>query len=337
MMGFCEVFGNEAAKKSLMRALSQNRVLNAYVFEGIAGVGKRLLADVFARALVCENEKVAPCDECAACRMAKNHQHPDILYLKNDGGKASIGVDDVREQILNEVSFKPYLGKRRIFIIGEGDILSIEAQNALLKILEEPPPYVTFIICVTKQDKLLETVRSRSYIIPLFPLSANEVEEALKKQTDETEKIELYARLSQGSIGTAKQFLLDANIEHLFEESIQSMLRLKKDAQSVRETADFFISEKEHIGTITDFCQTFLRDCVFVISGLEQNVVYRHKRSQMRVFCEGMHKKGLVSAFDRLTDFKLRLKQNLNYNASVLETVMRIWEDFHDKSSGHQI
>ena len=82
---------------------------------------------------------------------------------------------------------------------------------------------------------------------------------------------------------------------------------------------------------------TFLRDCVFVKSGLENRVIYDNKLSQMRVFTEGVSKKGLVLAFDRLTDFKLRLKQNLNYNASVSETMMRIWEDFHDKGSGHQV
>ena len=336
-MGFGEVFGNEPAKRSFIRALAQNRISNAYVLEGIAGVGKRLLADVVARGLICEQGENAPCDMCPACRKAKNHSHPDIIYLKSQSGKASIGVDDVREQILNEVYLKPYLGKRRVFIIGEGDALSVEAQNALLKVLEEPPSYVTFLICVTKQDKLLDTVLSRSCVIPLFPLSVEEVEKVLAQETIESEKIKLYARLSQGSIGAAKQLLMDENTEHLFEEGIAAMLRLKKSGASVRETADFFINEKEHIGEITDFCQTFLRDCVYVKSGLSHQVIYENKQSDMRVFCEGIRKKNLISAFDRLTDFKLRLKQNLNYNASVLETVMQIWEDFHDKSSGHQI
>lgn len=336
-MGFDEVFGNAPAKKSLMRALSLNRISNAYVLEGIAGVGKRLAAEVFARGLVCESAENAPCDTCPACRKAKQNGHPDIIHLTNRSGKASIGVDDVREQILNEVYFKPYMAARRVFIIGDGDALSIEAQNALLKVLEEPPSYVTFLICVTKQDKLLDTVLSRSCVIPFFPLPNEEVASYLAAQFGESEKTRLFARLSQGSIGAAVSLASDENTERLFEESIACILRLKKNAANVRETVDFLVNEKEHIGEITDFCQTFLRDCVFVQSGLTHQVIYENKQSEMRVFCDGIRKKSLISAFDRLTEFRLRLKQNLNYNASVSETVMRIWEDFHDKSSGHQI
>lgn len=84
-------------------------------------------------------------------------------------------MDDVREQILSEVFLKPYLASRRVFIIGDGDVLSSEAQNALLKVLEEPPEYVTFLICVTKQDKLLSTVLSRSCVMSFFPLPVEEV------------------------------------------------------------------------------------------------------------------------------------------------------------------
>ncbi len=336
-MGFDEIIGNEAAKRTLSRAIAQNRVSNAYVFEGMPGIGKCKAADVFARGLICENQHAAPCDACPSCRKAISRNHPDVIYLTKQSGKASVGVDDVREQVLNEVYMKPYLGERRVFIIGEGDDLSIEAQNALLKVLEEPPAYATFILCVTKQDKLLNTVLSRSHIISFFPLETEAVQSFLETKYGSNEKAGLFARLSQGSIGIAERLMADEDTERLYEESIEAILRLKKNAASVRETADFMIAEKERIGEVIDFCQTFLRDCVFIKSDLESAVVYENKRSQMRVFCDGISKKSLVAAFDRLTDFRIRLKQNLNYSASVLETVMRIWEDFHDKGSGHQI
>ena len=328
-MAFDEICGNSPAKRSLISAIENDRVSNAYVLEGIAGIGKKLAAEIFARGLVCEGEGATPCDSCPACRKAKTHNHPDIVYLTKAADKATIGVDDVREQILNEVYLKPYLASRRIFIIGDGDALSPEAQNALLKILEEPPAYVTFVICVTKQDKLLNTVLSRSFVVTFFPLSFEEVAAYLEKTYGANEKTRLYARLSQGSIGTAVSLLLDESVEQLYEDSVNAVLRLKKDASSVRETADFLIAEKDRISQVTDFFQTFLRDCVFVKSGMEHQVIYENKRSDMRVFCDDISKKGLVDAFDRLTDFRLRMKQNLNYNASVSETVMRIWEDFH--------
>ena len=336
-MSFTEVYGNEAAKKSLKQAILKDRISNAYVIEGMKGVGKKLLAGVFSRALVCENEETKPCGVCPACRKALTNNHPDIIYLRKTENKASIGVEDVREQILTEIHLKPYLAKRRVFLIGDGDALSIEAQNALLKVLEEPPSYVTFLICVTKQDKLLDTVLSRSQVVSLFPLSSGEITAYLDEKNGNQEKHKLFARLAQGSIGTALSLLSDDNTEKLFEESIRSVLCLKKQAENIQETTTFFIAEKENIQTVIDFCQTFLRDCVLLKTGMERQVIYENKVSEMRVFAEGLSKKSLVSAFDRLSEFRVRLKQNLNFNASVSETVMRIWEDFHDKSSGHQI
>lgn len=338
-MGFDELYGNDPVKRSLKRALFNGHISNSYVFEGISGVGKRLCANIFARALVCKeaSPESRPCEKCPACVKARSNNHPDIVRLVQTAGKSSIGVDDVREQILSEVYLKPYLAKRRVFIIGDGDLLSDEAQNALLKVLEEPPENVTFITCVTKQDKLLDTVLSRSSVMSFFPLSFQEVSSYLANHFETNENIELAARLSQGSIGAAVSFMAKEGTEKRFHESIAHISALNRNAAMVRQTADFMIEEKENISDIIDFMSTFIRDCVYVKSGLESRVIYRNKLSEMRVFIEGISKKGLVHAFDRLTDFKLRIRQNLNYNASVSETVMRIWEDFHDEGSGHKV
>lgn len=328
-MGFQEIFGNDPAKRILERAISKDRVANAYVFEGVAGIGKKLAADIFARGLVCMHREQAPCDNCPACRRAKEKGHPDIIYLTKEKNKATIGVEEIRSQILGEVYMKPYLSSYRVFIIGDGDALSVGAQNALLKILEEPPPYATFLICVTKQDRLLDTVLSRSCVVTFFPLSFEETLSYLEKDYGAGEKTRLLARLSQGSIGTAMQLLSDEGAEQLYEDSVQALLNLQKDASSVRDVADFMINEKDRISQIADFFQTFLRDCVMIKSGMEDQVVYENKKTQMYLFCEKMDKKALVTAFDRITEFRLRLKQNINYNTSVAETVMCIWEDFH--------
>lgn len=335
-MGFNELCGNESAKKILENAVLKDRISNSYIFEGKKGVGKGLCAEIFARSLVCENSN-PPCDVCSACRKAKSYNHPDIIYLEKENGKASIGVDEIREKILKEVYLKPYLANRRVFIIKDGDALSVEAQNALLKVLEEPPENVSFIICVTSGDKLLNTVLSRSFSVSFFPLSYDEVYSFLLKEHGEREDLRLVARLSQGSVQEAVSLISDEKTCLLFEESIKKIMSLKQDASKVRETADFMIEEKENIEKITDFFLTFIRDCVFVKTDIENYVIYENIISDMHVFCDGISKKSLIMAFNKLTDFKLSLAQNLNYNALVMDTVMRIWEDFHDKCSGHKI
>lgn len=336
-MGFDELWGNDLIKISLKKAIDSGHISNSYVFEGISGVGKRLCSDIFARALVCESKDSKPCDTCSACIKAKSKNHPDIIRITRTPGKSSVGVGDVREQILSEIYLKPYLANRRIILVENGDDLSVEAQNALLKVLEEPPENVTFVICVTRQDRLLDTVLSRSCVMTFFPLPESTVKNYLTDKFANDEKIIFSSALSQGSIGAAMTFMTDDTTENLFTETIKHLCNLKLNAVKMRETVDFFIEKKESINEVTDFMLTFLRDCVFVKSDICDCVIYKNKISDMRVFADNIDKKALVSAFDRLIDFKLRLKQNLNFNASVSETVMRVWEDFHDEGSGYQV
>ena len=328
-MDFSCLYGHEAVKKSLGLAIAQDRISNAYVFEGIEGVGKKLCARIFSQALVCSGEN-PPCDICPMCIQTTARTLPDIITVIKDEDKTQIGVDNVREQVIKEVYLKPRFAKRKIFIIEQGDILSIDAQNALLKVLEEPPSYVTFIICVTSKEKLLPTVLSRSQIISFFPLSANVIEDYLVSCGNEIDKAKAVSRLSRGSIGTAIELISDSAKIEKIEKTIKCIINLQKNSLAIREMVDFLTEEKENISEILDFSMTFLRDCVFLKTDMAENIIFLEHLSEMRVFTKNLSKKELISAFDKLSGLKISLKQNLNFNATVSEAVMRIWEELHD-------
>lgn len=329
-MNFSKLYGHEEIKKSLGLAITQDRISNAYVFEGPEGVGKKLCAKIFSQALVCE-ESPAPCGKCPMCIQAKAKTLPDIITVQKDSDKTQIGVDNIRQQVIAEASLKPRNAKRKIFIIDQGDILNEAAQNALLKVLEEPPLYVTFIICVTSKEKLLPTVLSRSQTISFFPLTAEIVEKYLSENlTLPPEDAKVTAKLSQGSIGTALALATDAAKKERIANSISHLMSLRKNALRIREMTEFMSQEKDNITEIIDYMLTFLRDCVMLKTDLEQNIVFSDHVSDIRVFTQDITKKQLLSAFDKLNNLKLLLKQNLNYNATVSETVMRVWEVFHD-------
>lgn len=337
-MGFSQLYGHETVKKSLESAIAHDRISNAYVFEGIQGVGKKLCAKIFSQALVCSEKENAPCGECPFCVQAKALTMPDIIYVKKDADKATIGVENVRQQVIGEVYLKPRNANRKVFVIEEGDDLSVEAQNALLKVLEEPPAYVTFIICVTSKEKLLSTVLSRSQTVTFFPLSCETVAKYLIDKTDTPEdKTQLLSKMAQGSIGTALELATDDTKLTRMEKSVTALINLKKNALRIREMVELLTEEKENITEIIDYMSTFLRDCVLIKTEMPQMAVFSDKVSDMRVFSQDLSKKNLISAFDKLNQLKIKLKQNLNFNATVSEAVMRIWEDFHDKSSGHKI
>ena len=121
------------------------------------------------------------------------------------------------------------------------------------------------------------------------------------------------------------------------DKSIASLINLKKNSLRIREMVEFLTEEKENITEIFECMCTFLRDCVLVKTNMENRVIFADRLSDMRVFIQGMSKKRLISAFDKIKDLEIKLKQNLNFNATVSESVMRIWEDFHDEGSEHKI
>jgi len=328
-MNFSCLYGHEAVKKRLGLAITQDKISNAYVFEGIFGVGKKLCADIFAQSLVCESE-TPPCGKCDKCIQAQAKTLPDIITVEKDADKTQIGVDNVREQIIKEVYLKPFSAKRKIFIIKQGDILSIEAQNALLKVLEEPPEYVTFIICVTSKEKLLSTVLSRSQTVSFFPLPDETVEKYIKENEKGDIDAKMIARLARGSIKTAKDLISDDEKLSRIKKSIQCILNLQKNAISVREMTTFLTEEKENITEIIDFSLAFLRDCVLFKTDLIKNIIFSDYLSEIEAFTKNLRKKELLSAFDILSELKISLDQNLNFNATVNDAVVRIWEELHD-------
>lgn len=328
-MNFSCLYGHETVKKRLGLAITQDKISNAYVFEGNPGVGKKLCAHIFANALVCESDN-PPCGVCSFCIQAKAKTLPDIIVVEKNSDKTQIGVDNVREQVISEVYIKPRNARRKIFIVEQGDTLSTEAQNALLKVLEEPPEYVTFIICVTSKEKLLPTVLSRSQTVSFFPLSAETVEKYIKENEKTDKDIKTIAKLSRGSIGVAKDLLSDESKMARIEKSIKCILNLSKNSFSVRQMTEFLSEEKENVTEIIDYCLAFLRDCVLLKTELTENIIFSDYISNMRVFTQNLGKKELISAFDKLTELKLSLSQNLNFNATVSSAVVSIWEELHD-------
>ncbi|MBO5733771.1 MAG: hypothetical protein J6R66_02630 [Clostridia bacterium] len=336
-MRFPQLYGHETVKQSLSLAIANDRISNAYVFEGIEGVGKKLCAKIFSQALVCQSDN-APCGVCPACIQARANTLPDIIVPKKDKDSKTLGVEEVRQQIIAEAYLKPRNTQRKIFIIEQGDELSPAAQNALLKVLEEPPSYVTFIICVTSKEKLLPTVLSRSQVISFFPLPYITVAEYLTDNHGcSQEDASVVAKLSRGSIGAAVSFACDTAKKERIDKSVGALINLKKNSLRIREMVEFLTEEKENIEEIIDYLLTFLRDCVLIKTDLVDKAVFSNKVSDMRVFTQNLTKKKLIAAFDKLNSLKIKLKQNLNFNATVSETVMRIWEDFHDEGSGHKI
>lgn len=150
---------------------------HAYIFEGERGLGKKLLARVFSKEILCSNK--CACDGCKSCRLFDAASHPDFKLIKKEEDKKEISVDSIRE-IIRDISRGPIFSDKKIFLIEDGEELSKSAQNALLKTLEEPPEYAIFIITCNNIEELLPTVLSRSIVLQFKRYSASEISDILR-------------------------------------------------------------------------------------------------------------------------------------------------------------
>ncbi|WAM31274.1 DNA polymerase III subunit [Caldicellulosiruptor naganoensis] len=151
---------------------------HAYIFEGEKGLGKKLLARIFSKHILCESK--SSCRICKSCHLFEASSHPDFNIIRRQEDKKEISVESIRE-IIKDLSRGPVFSDKKIFIIEEGEELSISAQNALLKTLEEPPPYALFIITCNNIERLLPTVLSRSIVLSFKRYSASEIAKILEQ------------------------------------------------------------------------------------------------------------------------------------------------------------
>jgi DNA polymerase-3 subunit gamma/tau len=200
---FSEVVGQEAIIQTLKNALDDKKLANAYLFSGLRGSGKTSTARIFAKALQCEKgESSEPCEECENCIMANENRHIDIIEMD---GASNRKIEDIKD-IIEQTRYKPTIGRYKIFIIDEAHMLTREAENALLKTLEEPPPYVKFILATTDPLKLPATILSRTQHYRFTKIDnnliKNHLEFVLAKENVkyEPKAVELIAKSGNGSL-----------------------------------------------------------------------------------------------------------------------------------------
>lgn len=172
--------GNEKIKQALINSINENRLPHAIIIEGDEGSGKHTLARFITSAAVCSGEN-APCGVCKNCHLADISSHPDIAVTAPEDGKKNISVAQIRS-LKNETFVKPHMAKKRVFIIDGADTMNEQSQNALLKVLEEPPGDIVFIFITETKAALLETIISRCVTLTLSTPEKSQAAEFISKE-----------------------------------------------------------------------------------------------------------------------------------------------------------
>ena len=206
-MNFGGFLGNDTLKERLQASFRQGKASHCYLLCGPEGSGRHTLAKQMAAALECRQETDPGCGICPACRKVLENQHPDVIVV-DDTEHKNVAVDVVR-QARSDVFIRPNEGRKKVYIIPRGQDLGPASQNALLKILEEPPGYAVFLILTTSAEKLLPTIRSRAVQLQLAPLTPEQALPELRRRFPETPEAALLQALEQaeGYLGPACEAL----------------------------------------------------------------------------------------------------------------------------------
>ena len=224
MARFADVLGHEQTITHLKHAIQFHKVSHAYIINGEKGSGKKLLAGIFAQTLQCKKGGLEPCMECQSCKQSVSQNQPDIIRITHEK-PGTISVEDIRQQLNGDILIKPYSSLYKIYIIDEAEKLTIQAQNALLKTIEEPPIYAVILLLTTNVGMLLPTIQSRCVTLHLKPVSSALIEKYLM---EDLEIPDYYANIctafAQGNVGKAKRLALSED----FKEMLSHALHLVK-------------------------------------------------------------------------------------------------------------
>lgn len=223
MPDFRDIYGNKTVLANLRNAKKYDRVAHCYMFCGEDGLGKRTVAKAFAKSLVCEAGGEEPCGKCASCIQVENENHPDVIFVKHE--KPTVfGVDDIRDGLNKSIVIRPYKSEKKIYILDDGEMLNAQAQNAMLKTIEEPPEYAVILILTNNREVFLPTILSRCVELNFQPVTDDEVAKYLTKNGfNIEEKRDEVLRFAAGNIGRAVSFLDDEEYGKMYKD-VQDIL-----------------------------------------------------------------------------------------------------------------
>ncbi len=300
-MAFENLIGNEKIKSLLTGAVQANNVLHSYLFVGIEGIGKSLFAKAFAQEILCSSDKEKPCKACKSCLEFQGESHPDFLQVEPEDGKA-IKIEQIR-YLQEKIAEKPVTSEKKVYIIQDSDKMTREAANGLLKTLEEPPSYAILILITANESKLLATIKSRCTKIAFQSLSEEEIKTYLKSQNNEQNMTSNMIRQCQGSIGRLVKIGEEQEAYTQVENVINNIK--KEDITQIWKKAEVLYQAKEKITDLLDY----------------MNVVFFEKLREE----QDMRYAKAVSIVE---EAKKRITANANYDMSIDNLLLRIWEQF---------
>lgn len=316
MGSFKDVVGHKDILKYISSAVENNRVSNAYILNGERGSGKKMLANLFAMTLLCETGDNEPCGKCHSCKQAESGNHPDIIRVTHEKPN-SISVDDIRTQVNNTVDIKPYQGPYKVYIIPQADMMTPQAQNAILKTIEEPPSYAVFLLLTENAETLLPTINSRCVMLKLRNIKDTLIKKYLMENLEIPDyKADMCTAFAQGNMGRAIMLANSDHFNEIREEAVQllkhiSEMELNEIVAAVKNISVYKLEITDYL----DIIMIWYRDVLLYKATKEiDKVVFKDQLQSIKEQARKSSYEGIELILESLEKAKARLKANVNFD-----------------------
>lgn len=318
MLAFGSVIGNEHIKNYLLKTLAAQQISHCYILNGEKGMGKKMIATQFAKMLQCKGDGVRPCETCQSCIQCNSRNHPDVIYVGHEKPN-TIGVNDIRKGLVSDIQVKPYEGPYKIYIVDEAEKMSIEAQNAMLKTIEEPPAYGIIFLLTANVNALLPTVQSRSIILSLRPVQDQAVQEYLEANGVDEKNIPSIVTFARGNIGRAMRMASSESFVSMMG-GVKNLLRNMggMSFDQLLNGIQLLVDYKLNVNDCLDFIEMWYRDVLILKATKDLNLLlFKDEYRFINNYAQKSTYQGIEKIIEAIHVAKRRLEANVNYELTM--------------------
>lgn len=300
---FENIIGNTKIKQTILKSIETKRTSHSYMFIGIEGIGKRLFAEEFAKQILCIDEKKYEnktyCNKCKSCIQIKENNNPDFIFIDIEDNEKAIKISQIRNLQL-KIAEKPIISESKVYIINNADTMTHEAQNCLLKTLEEPPEYVTIILIGANDNNFLATIKSRCTKIYFDKISDEDIKKYLKEHKKINDVSDDLIKLCGGSISKSIHI---KEKEELYNQIAHIVKNLdKSDIIDLLNMSEIIYNSKDDIYEILENLN------ILCLQRAKENVK-------------------MINCMNIIEDTKTRLKANSNYEMCIDNMIFTMWRE----------
>jgi len=311
--------GREDVAKLFENCISKDKLAQAYIINAPKGMGKKTVLNYILSLMLCSTHD--SCGECLSCKSLQAGAHPDVAELKREPDKATLGVGRVRD-IKNEVYTRPVMSDYKAVVVYEAHLATAEAQNAMLKMIEEPPQKVVFFLLCDTLAPILPTILSRTVTVNLNPLP-NTVLKEISGADD------FQVSLCEGNPGRLIQLMEDADYTSLRDEIIDAFSSLATGgAYAPYDIASRFDKIKEGKDEILDVMLLFARDVYYKKKGMESSVINKDKMNYINSFADKLDETSAWRIMNNIIDTQREKGKNGNFNMALTILLLKCLKEF---------